>query len=155
MTVKHINRWSFGGNVDGKGKQLVHFYFSVSLAFTQSQRIWHKYRRYLNKRGQQNTAHLLLQNDLVLKVAVTSGDKWREEHFGQPWVTEILEGQLTELLQYRGVAAGLHDDLRQGGAQVSCRGALACPASRFLSPQCPQESRKTCWGSVRRKGKYS
>lgn len=65
----------------------------------------------LDERGQQNTAHLLLQNDLVLTVVVTSGDKRREQHFDQPRVTEILEGQLAELLQHRWVAAGLHDDL--------------------------------------------
>lgn len=105
-------------NVDGKNKQLVHF-------TSQEHRAQH--RKYLDERGQQNTAHLLLQNDLVLTVVVTSGDKRREQHFDQLRVTEILEGQLAELLQHRWVAAGLHDDLKRRRPQVNCQKAPAAP----------------------------
>lgn len=78
-------------------------------------------RRYLDEGGQQDAAHLLLQDHLVLAVVVTSGDERREQHFDQPGVAEVLEGQLAQLLQHRGVAAGLHDDLGQGSNQVNCQ----------------------------------
>lgn len=70
-------------------------------------------QRYLDEGGQQDAAHLLLQDDLVLAVVVTSSDERREQHFDQPRVAEVLEGQLAQLLQHRGVASRLHDDLGQ------------------------------------------
>lgn len=82
--------------MEGEHKAASCLLFSLmSLSIKQEKR---GIRKYLNECGQQNTAHLLLQNDLVLKVVVTSSDKRREQHFDEPWVTEILEGQLAELL---------------------------------------------------------
>lgn len=51
-------------------------------------------REVLNERGQQNAAHLLLQNDLVLRVIVASRYECRKEDLDQARVAEILEGQL-------------------------------------------------------------
>lgn len=80
-------------------------------------------RVYLNERGQQHTAHLLLQDDLVLGVVVAGRDEGGEEHSDEARVAEVLEGQLTQFLQDAGLAARLHYHLEhthtQGAGPVS------------------------------------
>lgn len=88
-------------------------------------------RRYLNEGGQEHGAHFLLQDDLVLPVVVTRGDEGGEQHLDEPRVAEVREGQLAQLLQHRGVAAGLYHDLKQGAPRSvarrpSLRGACQC-----------------------------
>ena len=67
---------------------------------------------YLDEGGQQHTAHLLLQHDLVLGVVVAGRDERGEEHLDEPRVAEVLEGELTQLLQHAGLPARLHDHLQ-------------------------------------------
>lgn len=70
---------------------------------------------YLNECGQQHTAHLLLQDDLVVGVVVAGGDEGGEEHSDEAWVAEVLEGQLTQFLQNAGLASRLHYHLEHTG----------------------------------------
>lgn len=70
---------------------------------------------YLNECSQQHTAHLLLQDDLVLRVVVAGRDEGGEEHSDEARVAEVLEGQLTQFLQHAGLAARLHYHLEHTG----------------------------------------
>lgn len=99
--------------------------------------------RYLKEGGQQDAAHLLLQDDLVVAVVEARGDERREQHPDQPRVAEVLEGQLAQLLQHRGVAAGLHDDLGQGSSRSAASRRRACP----LRGQVPGGTTRTRGGS--------
>lgn len=68
---------------------------------------------YLDERGQQHAAHLLLQDHLVLLVVVTGRDEGGEQHPDEARVAEVLERQLTQFLQHAGLAARLHDHLER------------------------------------------
>lgn len=74
---------------------------------------------YLNECSQQHAAHLLLQDDLVLRVVVAGRDEGGEEHSDEARVAEILEGQLTQFLQHAGLAARLHYHLEHTGSKAS------------------------------------
>ena len=74
---------------------------------------------YLNERGQQHAAHLLLQDDLVLGVVVAGRDEGGEEHPDEARVAEVLEGQLTQFLQHAGLAARLHYHLEHTQSRAS------------------------------------
>lgn len=71
---------------------------------------------YLNESGQQHAAHLLLQDDLVLRVVVAGRDERGKEYSDEAWVAKVLEGQLTQFLQYAGLAARLHYHLEHIGS---------------------------------------
>lgn len=74
---------------------------------------------YLNECSQQDAAHLLLQDDLVLGVVVADRDKAGEEHPDEARVAEVLEGQLTQFLQHAGLAARLHYHLEHTWSKAS------------------------------------
>lgn len=67
---------------------------------------------YLNECSKQHTAHLLLQDHLVLVVVVAGWDQGGEEHSDEARVAEVLKGQLTQFLQHTGLAARLHYHLQ-------------------------------------------
>ena len=86
---------------------------------------------YLYESGQQHTAHLLLQDDLVLGVVVAGRDEGREENFDEARVAEVLKGQLTQFLQHAGLTARLHYHLEH--TQSPASQSLSQPVSRIGS----------------------
>lgn len=80
---------------------------------------------YLDEGRQQHAAHLLLQDHLVVVVVVAGRDEGGEQHSDQVGVAEVLEGQLTELLQDAGLAARLHDHLQHTASGISQRRATS------------------------------
>lgn len=106
---------------------------------------------YLNECGQQDAAHLLLQDGLVLGVVVAGRDQGGEEHSDEARLAEVLEGQLTQFLQHAGLAARLHYHLehtcgkasqslsRSGGQSV----ALAVVNHRTVPPTCKSATKTT------------
>lgn len=103
---------------------------------------------YLNERSQQYTAHLLLQDDLVLRVVVAGRDEGGEEHSDEARVAEILEGQLTQFLQHAGLAARLHYHLehtRSRGQSVTkpVSGTAGCKSLPCVPPTCKSATKTT------------
>lgn len=85
--------------------------------------VWLCFDVYLNECSQQHTAHLLLEDHLVLGVVVAGRDEGGEQHSDEMRVAEVLERQLTQFLQHAGLAARLHYHLehtnREQGQSVS------------------------------------
>lgn len=104
---------------------------------------------YLNERSQQHTAHLLLQDDLVLGVVVAGRDEGGEEHSDEARVAEVLERQLTQFLQHAGLAARLHYHLeqthREHGQSVTkpVSGTAGCKSPPCAPPTCKSATKTT------------
>lgn len=54
---------------------------------------------YLDEIAEQTTAHVLLQDVLIIIVTVAATYQCREENHGQEWIAEVVEWQGAQLLK--------------------------------------------------------
>lgn len=115
--------------------------------------VWWFSHVYLNECSQQHTAHLLLQDHLVLVIVVAGRDEGGEQHSDEARVAEVLEGQLTQFLQHAGLAARLHYHLehtnRERGQSVTkpvrrpLSGTAGCKSPPCAPPTCKSATKTT------------
>lgn len=110
---------------------------------------------YLNECSQEHTAHLLLEDHLVLRVVVAGRDEGGEQHSDEMWVAEVLEGQLTQFLQHGGLAARLQYHLkhtkREQVLSVSQSLAAGCKSLPCVLPSCKSATKNNTPTAIRRR----